>query len=362
MRPSTSMSRVWPALFLAVAVAVPKAALAHGGAEVGEQPWDTWNITWDVAVPTVLIVAIYVAGILARRTTDGRMLARDTAFLVGTMFVFLALASPVDPLAERSFVMHQVQHLLLRMAGPMLIALAAPQAVLLRGLPRSVRDTTVTPVMTAAPVRNVFAWLTQPVVATALFIAGLYVWQMPYLHNLSILNEAVHYAMHATMLVTGLLFWWRIFDHRPPPQGSRYGVRLFMLWIMILSNIVIGAYLALKTDVLYPAYDQLGRIFESNALADEQLGAVTMWVPGSMMGIIGAVVVIHMWGRAEGRWDHRDRGLSAGGARRTEVSTAEDLYARQRAGNRRMALGFLTFVLAVFVSAISTGLLQMMAA
>lgn len=347
--------------FAAGALAMPSVALAHGGVEVGDHPWDAWNLTWDVALPTALAMVVYVAGALARRSGDWGSLARDAAFLVGTLFVFLALASPVDPLAERSFVMHQVQHLLLRMAGPMLIVLAAPQAVLLRGLPRRVREKLVGPAIAAEPVRSVFAWLTQPVAATVLFIAGLYVWQIPYLHNLSILNETVHYLMHATMLATGLLFWWRVFDHRPPPQGSRYGVRLFMLWIMILSNVAIGAYLALKTDVLYPAYDQLGRIFETEALADEQLGAVTMWVPGSMMGIIGAIVVIHMWGQSESRWDRRDQGLAAGGERRTGVATAADLYARQRSGNRRLALGFLTFVLAVFASAISVGLLQVMA-
>lgn len=338
----------------AMHAAAPEFAWAHGGGEVGEHPWDAWNVTWDVAIPTALFLVVYLAGALRRRTHDGAALSSDAAFLGGLAFVFLALASPVDPIAERSFVMHQVQHLMLRMFGPMLIALAAPQAALLRGLPTPLRQRVVGPAIASRPARAVFGILTQPVIVTALFIGVLYFWQVPYLHNLSVLNEAVHYAMHGSMLAAGLLFWWRMFDRRPPPQGARYGVRLFMLWLMVLSTIVIGAYLALKPMVLYPAYDQLGRILETEPLADEQLGAATIWIPGSMMGVLAVIIVIHMWGRIESRWDAR------GDASAGRPATAGQLYAEQRGRNRRLALGFATFVLAVFASAVSTGLLQVL--
>lgn len=83
--------------------------------------------------------------------------------------------------------------------------------------------------MGTGAVRALFGGLTQPAIVTAaLFIGALYVWQMPYFHNLSILNDA----MHASMLAASLLFWWREFDRRPPPQEVRYGARLFMLWLM----------------------------------------------------------------------------------------------------------------------------------
>lgn len=344
----------------AVALGAATGARAHGGAELGGHPWDAWNVTVDVAVPSGLFLAVYAVGAIRRRAHEATTIARDAAFGFGVACVFLALASPIDPVAERSFVMHQVQHLLLRMVGPMLIALSAPQAVLLRGLPEAVRSGAVAPVIAGGGVRRVFAVLTQPAVATALFVGVFYFWQIPRFHNLSILNEAVHYAMHASLLITGLLFWWRVFDHRPPPQGARYGVRLMMLWLMVLSNIAIGAYLTLKTVVLYPAYDQLGRVLQTNALADEQLGAVTIWVPGSMMGLIAVLIVIHTWARAEARWDERGHPAPAGADLARAPRTAAERLAEQRARNRRLGLGLLSFVLAVFASAISVGLLSLL--
>lgn len=48
-------------------------------------------------------------------------------------------------MAEHSFSMHQIQHLRLRMIAPMLIALSAPQAMLIAGLPGSLRRNALAP-------------------------------------------------------------------------------------------------------------------------------------------------------------------------------------------------------------------------
>ena len=60
------------------------------------------------------------------------------AFQTGLLTLFIALASPLHPLAERLLQFHMIQHLLLMMVIPPLLLLGAPSLPPPRGLPRPV--------------------------------------------------------------------------------------------------------------------------------------------------------------------------------------------------------------------------------
>lgn len=336
-------------------------ALAHGGGHAeGTEDLSAWVLSPDIVLPTLLAALVYGLGLWRRGLGETRLhLWRHAAFFAGLASVFLALQSPLDPLAERLFSLHQLQHLLLRMLGPMLITLSWPAAVLVAGLPGPLRRRALAPSLASGPLRAVFGFLAQPLVATGLFIAALYAWEVPDWHNAALLDDLIHYAMHATMLAAGLLFWWRVFDRRPPPQGARYGIRVLMLGLVILSNIAAGAYTTLKENPLYGAYDVFGRLFGTTALGDEQLGGVVIWIPSSMMCLIAVLVVLHLWGRHETRSEERHQAWSAanpGASRRP--TTAAEMVARQRPKNRALALGFTAFVFLVFAAAFGIGLMN----
>lgn len=370
------------AVVLGTLVASSTSALAHGGEEISERTaWSAWHLTPDIVIPTALIAAVYVAGAIRRRA--GRKAApwwRLAMFFAGMAAVFLALQSPIDPIAERLFFVHQIQHLLLRMLGPMLLALSWPQGLLTAGLPTAVKGTVLAPTIRNAALRQTFGFVAHPAVVTVLFILALYFWEIPRYHNLALLNEPVHYLMHVTMLLAGLLFWWRVFDRRVPasgcglddgderwwrpfgrrrnPHGLGYGVRLMMLWIVILSNILLGSYTTLKTTVLYGAYDVLGRLYGYSPIADEQIGGVVIWIPSSMMCLIAVLIVIHLWGLHETRMDEqRVAEPSSNSAALLYPATATALIERARPKNRAMAAGFGLFVLTVFATAILVGVL-----
>jgi putative membrane protein len=244
------------------------------------------------------------------------------------------------------------------MLAPMALTLAWAQGVLTAGAPRWLRDGLVAPLAANGALRGLFGFLAQPAVATLLYIAALYAWQVPAYHNLALRNEALHYAMHASMLAAGLLFWWRIFDRRAAPQGCRYGVRLMMLWVVILSNIALGAVITLHRGVLYAAYDDIGRLFGMAARADEEIGGVIIWIPSSMMCLLAVLAVIHLWGRQETRQEAR---REAGHAAPLRPTTAAQLVAERAPRNRAMAIGFATFAITVFASAIVAGVLNELA-
>jgi putative membrane protein len=283
-------------------------------------------------------------------------------FFAGLASVFVALQSPIDPIAEHLFFAHQIQHLLLIMIAPMFIALSAPQGILIAGTPSIVQRTVLKPVLANRVVRRVFGTTRSPVVTTVIFVGTLLFWDIPRFHDRALLDDGLHYLMHATMLIAGLIFWWRVLDPRPAPQGMRYGVRLMMVWVVVLANIIVGAYITLKTAVLYGAYDVAGRLFDFEPLADEQIGGFIIWIPSSMMCLVGILVVTHMWGKHETRMDERrTAAIPPDSAAAAELTSASLMLERQRPKNRALAVGFSIFIVAVFTTAILVGVLSNMA-
>lgn len=344
-------------LFLLLAMA--QTVSAHGAPELAAaNPWSAWQFTPDIVLATLLVAVLYGAGLRRSRTKQQAMcLAQSVCFYTGLAAMFLALQSPIDTFAEHVFALHQVQHLLLHSLGPMLFMLAAPQGLLIAGMPEWSRRYILAPVVTNRVVRTVFGFIARPAVATFLFVGTLYFWQIPRYHDLAVLNDAVHYSMHVTMLAAGLVFFWRVFDSRPAPLGARYLVRATMLWVTVSANILLGAFLTFKTEALYPAYDTLGRLWVQNALQDELLGGLTIWIPSTMMCVVALLIVIRLWGSHETKLDGwRQRGIMAAAGSFEPLPGNPGLQAQSK--NRALAARLVVISLTVFTTVIGVAVLS----
>lgn len=348
-------SLLWPAALVAgllpLLAAVPP-ALRYDHLLARGETWSAWPLTPGITLATLLVLWIYVRGQRGRTFPAGerRYALAHLAFFGGVAAIFLALQSPIETLSDHLFVAHQVEHMLLRTVGPMLLMLAAPQAALLRGLPAWLRRGLVAPLF-AGPLPRALGVLGRPAPATLLFIGTTYFWMVPRFHDLAILDEPVHYVWHTTLLISGLVFFWRILDPRPYPRGASLGTRLGMFWFASAANILLGSFLSFKHETLYSAYDVMGRLWGMSAAVDEQLGGLTMWIPGSMMFAATAMLMIYRWAQEEERTEAR---RLRGGAAAQSVA---EFVASRRSANRRMALGLLAFsatVLAITFSAVLT--------
>lgn len=328
---------------------IPSAAVAHADEiRAGEPIMAMWQFEPEIVAGLLVAGWLYLTGI--RRGVSARWW-RHLLFFGGLTALAIALLSPIEPLADHVFVVHQVEHMLLRSIGPMLILLSQPQAALMRGMPEWLRRSVVSPLLVRTGFRRTFGFFAQPAIATVLFVGVSWFWMIPRWHDIAILNEPIHYTWHVTLLVTGLFFFSTIFDPRPAPAGPRLGARLVMFWCAAMGNIVLGAFLTFKTLPLYHAYDVMGRMFGLNALTDEQLGGLTMWIPGCMMFAVSAILILHRWGLDEERVAERRR----------KMGTAEAHAAVQAANltrsNRALAAGLGSFVLLVLLIALTSAIL-----
>ncbi len=309
-----------------------------------------WRFDAGVVLPALLLALLYAAGLRnsSKQAAEHSRIWRHFAFFSGLAIVLLALESPFDAIADGLFVAHQLQHMTLAMIVPLLIVLAEPQAMLLRGLPRAVRRSIVRSFF-GSRLFSVLRMIAHPAVATLLYIGINYFWMLPRIHDFALENEPIHDLLHATLLAAGLIFFWRGLDPRPYPLGPSLGARLFMFWLAAMSDILLGSFLAFKSVSLYLAYGPSPHLFGISALDDELYGGLTMWIPGGGMFAFATVLAIRrMASDEERRTAHLPDAVA--------VTTAES-FARQHAANRKMALGLAAFAVVVVLITIATAVL-----
>ena len=341
----TTRSLTW----LLALVAVPWAIMAwagpllpHGLAVLRGDPLIAWQLEPSVMVPMILVLAIYIAGM--RRAGPGGGALRHRLFFAGVAAVFIALESPVDALANHSLVAHQIEHMLLSTVAPLLLMLAQPQASLMRGLPGWLRRGVVAPMVGTRGVRGVFGVISRPMPATLLFIATNYFWMVPRFHDAALLNPPLHYLWHATLMISGLIFFFRLFDPRPAPHGPKLFTRFLMVWMMDMGDFALGFYLTMKRVPIYPVYAHFGLLWHQSAVLNERLGGMVMWIPSSMVVAISGIICVYRFALNEDRVEAR---RVASGPHRP--LSPDDFMALRRTGNRKFAWGLVSFAAAVLV-------------
>lgn len=347
-----------PLWSLAVAIVV-----GFGGMVVSNRyggiSWHGWTVDPLLIAVACLIGLLYGLGVshgAAREGPLGRW--RHLAFSLGVGVVLLALESPLAQMARHLFVARQMQDLMFRIVGPILISIAAPLDALLKGLPGEIGSKLLAAQESAdGEVRP--DSLLRIASATTLLICVLWVWLIPALQNAAVNKPIIALALNATTFGAGLLFWNCIFDFRRLPADAGYGSRIMMLWIVSLAHIAVGGYLTMKTELLYGAYGLTDRLFSMTPLTDETVGGFIIWVPSALLCLAAVIMLIHLWGRHEDRvWAEHSGWSSSNSAALLFPTTAEALVALARPKNRVLATAVVAFVVGTFGMTILSGVLN----
>jgi putative membrane protein len=254
---------------------------------------------------TVLITCvgagvIYTRGLIhMRRKGIAVGIGRNVAFYLGLISIYAVLQTHFDYLSQHMFWVHRAQHLVLHHLGPFLVMLAIPHEVMAQGVSPRLRERALMPLWRNPAVRGAYRTVQHPLVASVLFVGLIYFWLMPEIHFDAMLSVERYNAMNWSMAVDGLLFWWLMVDPRGRTEGGLgYGIRLLILWLIMLPQIGIGAYIALSDTTIYDVYAVCGRAWPVSPLVDQQIGGLITWIPASMMSVVGTLVVLRLWMRA----------------------------------------------------------------
>jgi putative membrane protein len=260
---------------------------------------------WSLDPVLVLIAAaagLYATGsrrsaVPPARRRDARL--QSGCFYSALLVVVIALNSPLEHLSEQLFWAHMVQHVLLLVVAPPLLVFARPWPRMWRGLPLDWRRSLARTFVLGAPVRPIrraARALGRPVPSFIAFACVVLAWHVPSLFDATLRSTPLHVLEHLLFFSTALLFWKHAI-HSPPlraplPEASRAAYVVGAMIVMWVLAVVI----ALEPHALYAPYaHEANRPGGISALADQQLAAGVMWVPGSISFLVVLFGQVHRW-------------------------------------------------------------------
>lgn len=286
------------AVLLMLVVALP--ASAHEAHEHGSIA-TRW--TPDLLVLTFLALSafLYLSGYLrlrmrgAARSVSGWQLA---AFAAGWMSIVLALLSPLDYLSEALFSAHMTQHEILMLVSAPLLVLGAPLTLIMHGLPSALRARIVGGARSGF-IRSIWKLLTGPINVWILQAAVLLLWHVPALYNAALANEGIHFVQHVSFLAAAILFFWALVHGRYGRMG--YGLAVFYVFTTALYTSLFGALLTISPRPWYSLHETRTRAWNVDAVADQQLAGLIMWIPAGAILMVVGLALFSAWMGALGR-------------------------------------------------------------
>ena len=262
--------------------------------------WD-----WSFDPPVVLVIALALLyWIGSRRTvtplrTRAAQRWRGACFYASLLVLLVALSSPLDAFSEQLFWAHMVQHVLLLVVAAPMVVLARPWIRLWRAVPLAGRRRLARSLSQgerSAPLRSLSRFLGAPVPAFVLFSGVLLVWHVPALFDATLRSSELHALEHTLFFLTAVMFWKQVIDS-PPLHATLLAPQrvLYVIGAMIVTW-ALAVVLALAPHPLYAFYaHEAARRGGVSAMADQQLAAGIMWVPGSITFVIVMFAYVHRW-------------------------------------------------------------------
>jgi putative membrane protein len=272
-----------------IACMVASAAGAHAVESIAAPA-----IEWWLLLLLYLSIALYAVGLRALWQSAGRgrgaTAAQALAFLTGWLALALSLLPPLDPLGAELFSAHMLQHEFLMLVAAPLIILGRPLGIWVWAFAPSWRPG-IGHVIRRPWVARSWSALTNPLSAWMLHAAAIWLWHVPRFFTAALKYEGVHILQHLSFLLTALLFWWSLL--RRPRQGNPMTI-VYLLTTMIHTG-ALGAFLLFSKIVWYPIYGGSAAAWKMSALEDQQLGGLIMWIPGGLIYVVAAIVLLSRW-------------------------------------------------------------------
>ena len=302
-----------------------------------------WRFDLIFGTAAIVFAALYLAGVRRlRRRGDGWPPGRTVAWLLGCMALLFVTSSGVGRYMPAMFSMHMVAHMLLSMLVPILLVLGGPVGLALRALPAAGRGDppAMREWLLAALHSRLSRLLTNPVVATALFVAGFYGLYLGGLFDAAVGSHMGHVVMNVHFLVSGYLFYWVVIGVDPTPRPIPPLAKVAVVFATLPLHAFFGVVLMGMPTVLGESfYRSLHLSWHTDLLGDQRLGGGIAWAAGEIPLVVVMIALLVQWSRGDRRTARRldraadrdnDAELAAYNAMLAELARRDSPGQRQR--------------------------------
>jgi cytochrome c oxidase assembly factor CtaG len=264
--------------------------------------FSTWEWRFEVLAVLIPLGLLYTVGWqrLRKRSTHVRFATKTRLAAYGSGWALLvtALMSPLDRLGGQLFFMHMIQHMLMIMFVAPLLLLGNPFPFVLWGLPARWRQAIGDLFTRDSRFRHIVASATRPFIAWIVYAVVLVGWHDPTLYSLAQGRSWIHDLEHLTVFGGAMLYWWHVIGAGPRLHG-RFPVWARIAYLLCLAplNMITGMSIAFAEEPVFPYYASLPRLWGFTVMQDQMLGGAIMWIQGSEMQIVIALVVLALYFR-----------------------------------------------------------------
>jgi cytochrome c oxidase assembly factor CtaG/putative copper export protein len=272
-----------------------------------------WRFDLIFGTAAIVLAALYVAAVLRlRRRGDSWPPGRTLSWLFGCAVLLFATSSGVGRYMPAMFSMHMVAHMGLSMLAPILLVLGGPVSLALRALPAAGRSSGrddppgMREWILAALHSRFSRLLTNPIVATVLFVAGFYGLYFSDLFDTAVGSHAGHLAMNVHFLLSGYLYYWVVIGVDPTPRPIPPLAKLGVVFASLPLHAFFGVELMGTRTVLGASYYRsLGLSWHTDLLGDQRLGGGIAWAAGELPLVIVMIALLLQWARSDNRTARR---------------------------------------------------------
>ena len=288
---------------IAAAAIIVSGAVPLSAHELAARAAHEWEFEPVVVVPLAITAVLYVAGVarLWRKAGAGKGISwwAAASFAAGWITLAAALVSPIAWLSGILFSVHMTQHTLLMLVAAPLITFGHPLLAWMFALDAAPRERMAHAFRRPAIIG---AWhaMTAPLAVFLVQAVALWVWHVPSLYEAALHNDAIHALEHLCFVLAGSLFWWAMVHGRYGRTG--YGLGVLYVFLSAVHSSALGALATIAPSVWYPEYTRQAAAWHLDALADQQLAGLLMWVPAGVIFIVFGLALTAAWlGEAERR-------------------------------------------------------------
>jgi cytochrome c oxidase assembly factor CtaG/putative copper export protein len=264
-----------------------------------------WRFDLIFGTAAILMAGLYLFGVRRlRRRGDAWATGRTAAWLCGCAALLFTTSSGLGRYMPAMFSMHMVAHMMLSMLVPVLLVLGAPVTLALRALPTAGRGQPPGPRewLLAALHSRVSRFLTHPLVATVVFVAGFYGLYFGGIFDAAVSNHAAHVLMNVHFLISGYLFYWVVIGVDPTPRQIPQLGKLAMVFASLPLHAFFGVVLmGMQTVLGEPFYRSLALSWHTDLLGDQRLGGGIAWATGEVPLVLVMIALLIQWRRSDQR-------------------------------------------------------------
>ncbi|MBF6211941.1 bifunctional copper resistance protein CopD/cytochrome c oxidase assembly protein [Nocardia puris] len=268
-----------------------------------------WRFDLIFGTLAIVLAVVYLLGVRRlRKRGDAWPVGRTIAWLSGCALLLFATSSGVGRYAPAVFSVHMMQHMALSMMAPILLALGGVVTLALRALPPAGRGGVPGPRewILLAVHNPVSRFLTQPVVASVIFVAGFYALYMGGIYDSFVDSHAAHLAMILHFLISGYLFYWVVIGIDPKPREVHSLTKLGMVFGSLPFHAFFGVALMSMTTVLGGwFFRSLGLGWNDDLLGDQRTGGSLAWASGEVPLVVVMLALLIQWSRSDERMAKR---------------------------------------------------------